>query len=146
MSASLPDSIQWRIHLSTPREAVFELLATDQGRRRFWAEEAPEADGYIHFRFVNGWQFKGKIFESASPERFAVEYFGGGTARFDLAEDGAGGTDLTLTESGVPEANLADNSPGWVSVLLALKAAADFSIELRNRDPQRTWDDGYVDV
>ena len=35
---------------------------------------------------------------------------------------------------------------GVVSVLLALKAAADFSVDLRNRDPGRRWEDGYVDV
>jgi hypothetical protein len=34
---------------------------------------------------------------------------------------------------------------GWVSVLLALKAAADFGIDLRNHDPARTWNKGYVD-
>lgn len=34
---------------------------------------------------------------------------------------------------------------GWVSVLLALKAAVDFSVDLRNHDPGRTWDQGYAD-
>ena len=141
-----PDTIQWRVHLRSARQSVFDLLATEQGRRQFWAEAAPEVDGSIHFRFVNGWEFKSEIFEKLAPERFAVAYFGGSRVEFVLADDGAGGTDLTMTETGVPEANLADNSPGWVSVLLALKAAADFSIDLRNRDPQRTWDQGYVDV
>lgn len=32
------------------------------------------------------------------------------------------------------------------SPLLALKAYVDFGIDLRNRDPARTWDDGFVDV
>ncbi len=35
--------------------------------------------------------------------------------------------------------------PGWISVLLALKAAADFSIDIRNHDARRTWDQGYCD-
>jgi hypothetical protein len=32
-----------------------------------------------------------------------------------------------------------------VSVLLALKAAADFGVDLRNHDPARTWWQGYCD-
>lgn len=35
--------------------------------------------------------------------------------------------------------------PGWVSWLLALKAAADFDIDLRNGSPERTWEQRYVD-
>jgi hypothetical protein len=31
------------------------------------------------------------------------------------------------------------------SVLLALKAAVDFGVELRNHDLNRTWDQGYGD-
>jgi hypothetical protein len=38
------------------------------------------------------------------------------------------------------------NLAGWVSVLLALKAAVDFGVDLRNSDPARRWEDGYVDV
>jgi len=34
---------------------------------------------------------------------------------------------------------------GWVSVLMALKAAVDHGVDLRNHDPQRTWDQGYAD-
>lgn len=31
-------------------------------------------------------------------------------------------------------------------MLLALKAAVDFAIDLRSHDPGRTWEHGYVDV
>ena len=34
---------------------------------------------------------------------------------------------------------------GWVSVLLTLKAAIDFDVDIRNHDPKRTWDQGYAD-
>ncbi len=34
---------------------------------------------------------------------------------------------------------------GWVSWLLVLKAAADFDIDLRNDDDDRTWAQRYVD-
>jgi hypothetical protein len=33
-----------------------------------------------------------------------------------------------------------------VSLLLMLKAAVDYRVDLRNRDPARTWEQGYVDV
>ena len=34
---------------------------------------------------------------------------------------------------------------GWLNVLLPLKAACDFGIDLRNHDPARTWDRSFVD-
>ena len=41
-----PDSaiIRWRIHLASPPVQVYQLLATDEGRRRFWAEPAIERE------------------------------------------------------------------------------------------------------
>lgn len=63
-----------------------------------------------------------------------------------LQPDGQGGTDLQLTETGVPESETLENLPGWVSVLLALKAAVDFGVDLRNHHPARQWEQGYVDV
>jgi hypothetical protein len=87
--------IEWRIHLSSSPERVYELLATAEGRASFWAESAPERDG------------------DTSP----------------------------LTDT----ANDAETRAGWVSVLLALKAAADHGVDLRNHDPARTWETGYAD-
>jgi uncharacterized protein YndB with AHSA1/START domain len=146
MSLDLADSIQWHVHLRSPRETVFSILTSDEGRRSFWAESAPEKAGYIHFTFSNGMEFRSKVIDKRAPEVFSIEYFGGSRVQFELAEDGAGGTDLTMTETGVPEANRLHHLPGWIPVLLALKAAADFSVDLRNHDPERTWDHGYVDV
>jgi hypothetical protein len=65
---------------------------------------------------------------------------------FDLTPDGRGGTDLSLTESGVSEMEVMENLPGWVRVLMSLKAAVDFGVDLRNREPERQWEQGYVDV
>ena len=75
---------------------------------------------------------------------FAVEYFGSVTT-FELTQDGRGGTDLTLTAAGVPPADRVEMTAGWVSVLLALKAAVDSGVDLRNHDPARTWDQGFAD-
>ncbi len=131
--------IRWRLHLAASPERVRELLATDAGRARFWAESAVEHDGAIRFVFPNGFTWTGRILED-EPEVFAVDYFGS-AARFVLEADGGGGTDLTLTHPGEHP----DTRPGWVSVLLALKAAADFGVDLRNHDPERTWEQGFVD-
>jgi hypothetical protein len=75
--------------------------------------------------------------------RFVVEYLGGGIVAFELVDDGRGGTDLALTDSGVAEQWYAETLAGWVSVLLALKAAVEFGVDLRNHDPARSWDQGY---
>jgi uncharacterized protein YndB with AHSA1/START domain len=142
----LPATIQWRIHLSSPPEKVFNTLVTDDGRRSFWAVEAPEEKGTIYFRFVNGMVYESRIFEKREPTLFTIEYFGGSRVQFELTGDDVGGTDLTLTETDLPEANRLIHLTGWIPVLLALKAAVDFSVDLRNHDPTRSWDHGYVDV
>ncbi len=74
------------------------------------------------------------------PHTFALDYFGDET-RFELAPDGVGGTDVTLTSSSESR----EVHAGWVSVLMALKAAADHAVDLRNHDPARTWREGYAD-
>ena len=137
--------VSWRVHLTSPPAAVYDLLASAAGRRRFWAESAEERDGVIEFRFSNGAVWRGQVLDREPPRRFAVEYFGGSHATFECAADGAGGTDLTLTETGIAAAEWDENRAGWVSVLLALKAAADFGVDLRNHDPARTWEAGFVD-
>jgi uncharacterized protein YndB with AHSA1/START domain len=137
--------IRWRLHLRSPREHVYRLLAADKGRARFWAESAQEYGGVIDFQFPNGFVWAARIISADPPRTFAVEYFGGTRATFLLADDGSGGTDLMLTDEGVPEAHRVEVTAGWVSVLMALKAAADFGVDLRNHDPSRTWDQGYAD-
>jgi hypothetical protein len=90
-------------------------------------------------------EWTGKILERTSPKRFSVIYFGGSTTSFDLLSVEDGGTDLVLTDAGVPEADRSEVIAGWVSVLLALKAAVDFGVDLRNHDPARTWDEGFAE-
>jgi uncharacterized protein YndB with AHSA1/START domain len=139
------DTIRWRMHLTSTPEKVYRALATDNGRALFWAESAVEMEGEIHFQFPNGMTWRGAVVADHPPHRFALRYFGGSLASFELADDGAGGTDLTLTDTGVPAPDRTEVIAGWVSVLMALKAAVDFSVDLRNHDPQRTWDQGYAD-
>lgn len=140
-----PDAITWRLHLRSSPAAVYELLASDAGRARFWAEEAVERDGAIDFVFPGGQRWRGAILTREPGRRFSVVYYGGSTTTFTLSDDGQGGTDLTLTDAGVPAQDRAEVTAGWVSVLLALKAATDFGIDLRTHDPARTWEQGYAE-
>ena len=140
-----PVAIRWRLHLASEPAVVHALLATEEGRARFWAEAAPASDGVITFEFPGRQRWSGRIVDDEPPTRFTVEYYGGSVATFGLAEDGNGGTELTLTDRGVSAADRAEVIAGWVSVLMALKAAADFGVDLRNHDTARTWEQGYAE-
>lgn len=138
--------IEWRVHLRSAPEAVFETWTTDAGRARFWAERSESAAGGFELHFVNGQNLSVKVAEERSPERFAFRYFGGSTVTVTLSPDGAGGCDLHLVETGIASAEeWVENHAGWVSVLMALKAAVDFGVDLRAHDPARTWEGRYVD-
>jgi uncharacterized protein YndB with AHSA1/START domain len=138
--------VRWRIRLHSSPERVFGVLSTAEGRRRFWAESAEQHGSRIEFQFLSGERWDGALLECSPPSRFRISYLDGSVVSFVLMPDGAGGTDLELTETGVGKANWSDNHAGWVTVLLALKAAVDHGIDLRNGDPQRSWAHGYVDV
>ena len=140
-----PAAIHWRLHLRSAPDDVYRMLSTDEGRARFWAESAVEMDGEIDFRFPTGQTWRGKVIEKSPPHRFVVEYYGGSLTTFELSDDGAGGTDLMLTDAGVPAADRIEVIGWWVSVLMALKGAVDFGVDLRNRDPLRTWDQDFVE-
>jgi uncharacterized protein YndB with AHSA1/START domain len=137
-------TITWRIHLASSRRTVFEALTSDEGRSGFWAESTSEADCAVTFRFPNGMEWTGTIFDQRAPDLFALDYFGS-RVEFRLEEDGRGGTDLTLIDEAEPDADRYETLAGWVSVLVALKAAVDHGVDLRNHDPDRHWDHGYVD-
>lgn len=136
--------IRWRVHLRSSPERVYAMLATEGGRAAFWAESAVEHDGVIHFRFVNGVETRGRIHEANPPRRFALDYFES-RVLFELEEDGSGGTDLTLTNTDFAPEDREEILAGWLNVLLPLKAAVDFGVDLRSHDPVRTWERGFVD-
>jgi uncharacterized protein YndB with AHSA1/START domain len=140
-----PEIIRWRLHLNTPPARVYEFIATDQGRARFWAETAVECDGAIDFIFPNGAKWRGEILDRVPGKVFVVEYYGGSHTTFELHDDGRGGTDLLLSDGNVPDEDRNEIVAGWVSVLMQLKAAVEFGVDLRNHDPVRTWDEGYVE-
>lgn len=136
--------IRWRMHFPVSIERVFDALASDEGRAAFWAERTKEEDGFVTFEFANGYVHRGAILERKRPHRFAVDYFGG-PVRFELKKDAAGGTDLLMTHEGVAEAEWNEVHAGWLNVLFPLKAWLVHGIDLRNHDPERSWDQGYAD-
>ncbi|HEX9933223.1 MAG TPA: SRPBCC domain-containing protein [Allosphingosinicella sp.] len=137
-------TIVWRLHTAAPPERIWELLTTDAGRELFWAERSRGDAESFTLSFLVGIELDCRILEAEAPARFAFSYFGT-RVLVELAPDGSGGTDLTLTNSEVPDEDYEDMLPGWLNVLLPLKAAADFGVDLRNHDAARTWRERYVD-
>lgn len=137
-------TIRWKVHFRSSPEMVFDALATDAGRARFWAEAAPEVDGVITFHILNYEPFSGRILLRRKPEIFKLEYYGT-IVEFSLSGDGRGGTDLSLLATEVDESIRMEMVAGWVSVLMAMKAAVDHNIDLRNHDESRAWGTGFLD-
>jgi uncharacterized protein YndB with AHSA1/START domain len=140
-----PNTIRWQLHLKSSPAQVYQTLATDAGRATFWAESAIEQNSIIHFIFPNHLTWDAPILKAEPPYLYSIQYYGGSLTTFALADDGHGGTDLTLTDTGVPAPDRPEVIAGWVSVLLSLKAAVDFDIDLRTHDPLRHWDTGYAE-
>jgi uncharacterized protein YndB with AHSA1/START domain len=132
------------MHLAAPPEEVFAALDSDQGRASFWAESAVEVAGQIEFRFINGYRCRSQVLERRPPHRFSIDYMGG-PALFELKADGKGGTDLLLTHEGTGRDDWNEVHAGWLNVLFPLKAWVTYGVDLRNHDPERTWDQGYAD-
>ena len=143
-ASGVNQAIRWRLHLRVPPERVFAALDSNEGRAAFWAESAIERHGAIEFHFINGTRYESRILARRASREWSIEYFGG-VVRFELAPDGAGGTDLLLTHSGVAVDEWNDVHAGWLNVLFPLKAWLTHGVDLRNHDPARTWDQGYVD-
>lgn len=136
--------IRWNMHFTSPRAEVFSALSTDEGRARYWAESAPEVDGEVTFHILGYEPFSGRVLKKNAPSLFALEYFGT-LVEFSLRDDGSGGTDLSLVATQVDEAIRMEMVAGWVSVLMAMKAAVDHGVDLRNHDESRSWGNGYAD-
>lgn len=136
--------IRWRMHIPVRPERVHAALDSDAGRAAFWAESAIETDGFIEFRFINGYSCRSRVLERHPPRLWVVDYLGG-PARFELAPDGRGGTDLLLTQDGVQPDEWNEVHAGWLNVLFPLKAWLAHGVDLRNHDPSRSWEQGYAD-
>ena len=107
-----PERIIWRLHLKSSPSSVYAMLATDEGRARFWAVSAIERNGVIDFQFPNGMTWKGQLLEKVPGKLYKVQYIGGSVTTFSLLPDEAGGTVLVLTDDGVPERDRTEVTAG----------------------------------
>lgn len=135
--------ITWKLHLKSNPKVVFELISTSSGRKSFWAEEAQEKNGKIHFLFPDGQTYVSHILKVIPDKKFELDYFCS-LVKFHLETSKNGGTNLLLINEGVNETDYAEVHAGWISVLMNLKAVVDFHCDLRNHDPKKTWNQGYV--
>ncbi|MEM8510203.1 MAG: SRPBCC domain-containing protein [Bacteroidota bacterium] len=140
----MPRTIKWKLCLQSAPSKVFTYLTSKEGIERFWAEKAAIKDGHIQFSFPNNQRYASKILNQEPNRNFRIEYFNS-IVDLNLSENEFGGTRLEVVNSNVEKEEYLANYAGWVSVLMTLKAAIDFGVDLRNHDPQKTWDDGYVD-
>ena len=146
-----PRSIRSCLHLRSAPPRVYEALSTDAGRESFWVERSRSNAASVELHFPNDIRFLSEIESRHAPDAegmpgmLRMTYLDDTRVTFTLRSDGAGGTDLEVEHRDVPEAMVAENRAGWVSVLMALKASLDHGIDLRNHDLRRTWDQGYVE-
>lgn len=138
------NTIEWKVHFASPIEKVYEYLITDNGRSKYWAEETKEEDGFVEFSILNYPKYKSRIIEKKPPVLFRLEYFGTDVT-FELTETENNETDLYLRAL-TPNENIKNEmAAGWISVLMAMKGAVDFGIDLRNHHPERVRENGYLD-
>ncbi len=138
-------SVNWKIHLSSSPKKIFEFLDSNEGRAKFWAEKSIEEDNKIFFEFPNGYKWVSDIIERIPNKKFKIKYIDNSITTFDIIEDGKGGAIVELTDENVKNEWKNDVLPGWVSVLMNLKAAVDFGVDLRNHDKTKTWDERFCD-
>ena len=136
--------IVWRLSLASPPERVFELLDTDEGRERFWAERSHATDTDFELELPGGVTGRVEVLEREPPNRLVIHYFGART-ELDLTTREDGGCLFQVTCHCDDPAAWVEFYPGWVSWLLVLKGAADFGVDLRNGAPGRAWAQRYVD-
>ncbi|OLS22643.1 MAG: hypothetical protein HeimC3_29170 [Candidatus Heimdallarchaeota archaeon LC_3] len=137
--------IRWKIHLLSSSEKIYRFLNSNEGRSKFWAENSLEKNNKIYFEFPNGYKWVSDIIERIPYKKFKIKYIDNSITTFELIEDENGGTNIELIDENVKMEWKYDVLPGWVSVLLNLKAAVDYGIDLRNHDKSKTWDEGFCD-
>lgn len=140
----VPNQIHWKLHFSSPVSKVYQALNTEEGRSSFWAESAPEVEEHVHFQILNYPIYESKIIDRKENEYFKIDYFGT-EVTITLRESKKGGTILNLFAFVTDPELKQEMTAGWVSVLMAMKAAVDFGVDLRNHSERHTWGQGFVD-
>lgn len=137
--------VSWRLGLASPPLHVCELLEDEAGRPRFRSELEPEPGMDLAAILSRGAAWEDADFDGEPPYRFTVRYPTGGVTTCDVADDGAGGSDVTVTDVGTAGEDRTDVVAAWVASLSAIKATVDFTLDLHTRDQLRTWFPGYAE-
>lgn len=143
------EHIHVSVKLGTSRDKVWEALTTPEGIKAWWAERAEIQTvdgGLLRLLFPNRRMLDSKVIMIQPQSLLSFVYFGGTRAAFTVEAHPAGGTVVTLTDTGFStREDYAETLAGWTSCLLALKGYLDYGIDLRNHTPQFNWEHGFVD-
>lgn len=138
--------IRWKILLKSPPEKVYSFLNTDEGRMKFWAETTLEKENnLVYFKWPGKYEETLEVLEKIPNKLFKITYLGGSIITFTLHLSPGGGTILELEDKGTELQWLHQVYAGWVSVLMTLKGAVDFEIDLRNHNNDFAWNQGFCD-
>jgi uncharacterized protein YndB with AHSA1/START domain len=141
--------INMSVKLATSRDRVWQALTTPSGITSWWSERAeiePSDGGLLRLLFPNRRMLDSKVIMCRPPHFLSFVYFGGTRASFEVTSHPAGGSVVTVSDSGFSsQEDYAETLAHWASVLLALKAFLDFGVDLRNHTSAFNWEKGYVD-
>lgn len=137
------EQVSWKVFIQAPPSMVFRYLSEDSLREKFWAEKSQSNGDCFELDFPNGVHTVCRVIDQLEWIRLKIEYFNS-IVLFELSPRQLG-TELKVTNTQIPVGEFPDFLAGWVSVLLSLKAAIQFNIDLRNHDPEKCWDQGFVD-
>ena len=82
--AEAPAPVEWKLHLASAPEHVFELLTSDRGRERFWAERSTSSEQAFTLAFARGEQIVCEEVAHSRVRQFAFRYFGATLVEFRL--------------------------------------------------------------
>lgn len=132
----MTDLVEYEISIAAPAEAVYRLLTTVDGLKRWIAVDAavaPEPGGGLRWTHENGATMIGRFVELDPPRRLVFTYGWEGdlmglapeasTVEIQL-EERPGGTILRLVHRGVPPDVVEEHLRGWIHFLGRLRDAA----------------------
>lgn len=136
-------SVTWKVFINDSPVVVYRYLSMDRLRESFWAEKSNSTGHGFELTFPNGQSTSCRILLAEPYQHLAIEYFNS-RVDFELKPINDG-TELTVVNTNILESEYEDVLAGWVSVLLCLKVAIQFKKDIRNHNPARCWDQGFVD-
>lgn len=135
--------VNWQVYIKARKSEVYKYLTEDNLRERFWVEKSETNGHNVVFQFPNGVTTVCNFLSQTPDTQVKLTYFDT-LVEFDLQELESG-TVLKLSNTGISDTDYEEILAGWVSVLLSLKAAVQFNVDIRNHDARRCWDQRFVE-